>query len=392
MTDRGAWNRVFRLGVGARHIERDVDQELDFHIAMRTQKLVGAGFAPDAARAKALERFGDLRSIRDNCLHIDHQRERAMRRTNYLSSLRQDIAYALRTMRQNAGFTAVVLLTLALGIGANTSTFTLIDALVLRTLPVPHAEQLVTIGDPARTGGLSDGSVRNDIASYPLFADVRDQAKTLSGIYATGRTSRLDMLSESGQKEPDHPRGRFVSASYFSVLQVPAALGRTFTPDEDRVPGGAPAVVLSYAYWVSRFGADRSAVGRSVSINGVPLTIVGVAPKSFPGDIIGQRTEVWIPMMEQQALMPNSPMLDDRSKSWIQMMGRLARGATLAQAKSEITAIENRSLLDHATARQRARASKPTCARSRCASNRAPAVSRTIANFSSSRCSSSWRP
>ena len=122
---------------------------------MRAQKLEAAGFAPDAARVRALERFGDMSAIRSNCLDIDYQRERAMRRTNYLSNLKQDIAYALRSMRQNAGFTAVVLLTLALGIGANTSTFTLIDALVLRALPVPHPEQLVTIGDPARTGGLS---------------------------------------------------------------------------------------------------------------------------------------------------------------------------------------------------------------------------------------------
>jgi len=354
MTDRGDWTRVFRLGVGARHIERDVDQELEFHIAMRTQKLVGAGFAPDAARAKALERFGDIHTIRDSCLDIDHQRERAMRRTNYLSNARQDISYALRTMRQNVGFTAVVLLTLALGIGANTSTFTLIDAIVLRTLSVPHPEQLVTIGDPARTGGMSDGSVRNDIVSYPLFADVRDQSKSLRGIYAAGRTSRLDLLAESGQKEPEHPRGRFVSASFFSVLQVPAALGRTFSPDEDKVPGGAPVVVISYAYWLTRFSGDRSAVGRSITINGVPLTIVGVSASTFKGDIVGQRTEIWIPIMEQQALMPNSPWLDDRSKSWLQMMGRLAPGVTLAQAKSEITAIENRSMLDHVAAGERA--------------------------------------
>jgi predicted permease len=354
MSERSDWTRVFRIGVGARHIERDVDQELDFHIAMRTQKLVAGGLAPDAARAKALERFGDLRTVRDSCLDIDHQRERAMRRTNHFSNLRQDISYALRSMRENVGFTAVVLLTLALGIGANTSTFTLIDALVLRTLPVPHPEQLVTIGNPARVGGLSEGTPRNDIVSYPVFADVRAQSKLLSGVYASGRASRLDMLAEEAQKEPEHPRGRYVSANYFSVLQVPAALGRTFSADEDRAAGGAPVIVISHAYWLTRFGGDRSVVGRSVRLNGVPLTIIGVAPRSFTGDIIGQRTEVWIPIMEQPVLMPNSPALTERGTSWILMMGRLAHGVTLAQARSELTTLENRSLIENAKATERA--------------------------------------
>jgi predicted permease len=348
MTERSGWTRVFRLGVGAKHLERDVDQELDFHIAMRTQKLVASGLAPDAARAKALERFGDMRAIRDNCLDIDHQRERAMRRTNYLSSLRQDIGYALRAMRQNPGFTAVVLLTLALGIGANTSTFTLIDALVLRPLPVPHAEQLVTIGNPARVGGLSEGTPRNDIVSYPVYADLRAQSKLLSGIYASGRASRLDVLVDSAQKEPEHPRGRYVSANYFSVLQVPVALGRTFTPDEDRAAGSAPVVVISDAYLKKRFGGERSVIGRSIRVNGVPLTIVGVTPESFPGDIVGQHIDIWIPIVEQPVLMPNTPALTDREISWILMMGRLAPGVTVAQARNELTTLENRSLIDNA--------------------------------------------
>jgi predicted permease len=353
MIDRASRRRVFRLGVGAKHVERDVDQELAFHVEMRTRKLIATGLDPDAARAKAIQQFGDLRAVRAECVDIDYEKERAVRRTNYLSDLRQDVLYALRAMRQNAGFTAVVLLTLALGIGANTSTFTLIDALLLRALPVPHPERLVTVGNPARTGGLSEGSVRNDIASYPLFADVRDQTHTLSGMYATGRTDRLDVTVDKGQSESEHPHGRFVSANFFSVLQLPAVAGRTFTPDEDRVPAGAPVVVISYAYWQNRFGGVRSAVGRTISVNGVPLTIVGVAPSSFAGEIVGQRTDLWIPIMEQPALMPNSPMLNDRGISWLLFMGRLAPGVSLAQARAEITSIENRSILDHVTASRR---------------------------------------
>ena len=353
MTDRAARRRVFRLSVGAKHVERDVDQELAFHVEMRTRKLIAGGLDPDAARARAIEQFGDLRAVRAECVDIDNQKERTVRRTNYLSDLRQDILYALRAMRQNAGFTAVVLLTLALGIGANTSTFTLIDALLLRTLPVPHPEQLVTIGNPARTGGMSEGSPRFDIVSYPVFTDVRDQTHTMSGIYASGRSDRLDVFVDKGQAEAEHPRGRYVSANYFSVLQVPALAGRTFTRDEDAVPAGAPVIVISYAYWQNRFSGVRSAVGRTISVNGVQLTIIGVAPASFASDIVGQRTDLWIPIMEQPALMPNSPLLTDRSVSWLLMMGRLAPGVSLAQARAEINAVETRSVLDHANASDR---------------------------------------
>jgi predicted permease len=135
---------------------------------------------------------------------------------------------------------------------------------------------------------------------------------------------------------------------------VPAALGRTFASDEDRAPGGAPVIVISHAYWVTRFGGDRSVIGRSVRLNGVPLTIIGVAPAYFTGDIVGQRTDVWIPIMEQPALMPNSPALTDRATSWILMMGRLAPGVTLAQARSELTTLENRSLIENAKPDERA--------------------------------------
>ena len=194
--------RIFRLQAGPRRAERDVDEELAFHLAMRTSKLVAAGLDPAAARAEALRQFGDVAAIRTECLTIDRERERAMIRANRLDDLRQDVVYAVRMLRHHAGFTIVMLLILALGIGANTAMFTLVDALLLRTLPVPHPEQLVTIGDPTRTGSLSIGSPRTSIASYPLYVDLRDQNHVLSGLYASGRTNRLDAASD-----PRRPSG-----------------------------------------------------------------------------------------------------------------------------------------------------------------------------------------
>ena len=354
-TPRDRWPRIFRLEGGPRRVERDVDEEIDFHIEMRTRRLVDSGLDPAAARAQALQRFGDLSAVRTECLTIDHKRERAMQRANHFEDFRQDAAYAVRTLLKNKGFTAIVLLILALGIGANTAMFTLVDALLLRTLPVPEAERLVTIGDPTRTGSLSEGSPRSDLASYPLYADVRAGNHSLTGLYASGRAGRLDVIIDRDSAgsirpgaEAEHPHGRFVSGNYFSVLQVHSSLGRTFAADEDRVPGDDPVVVISHDYWQHRFAGDRSAIGRTITVNGTPLTIIGVGPAGFTGDIVGQPFDMWIPLMMQPSVMPHTEWMEDRGISWLLMMGRLKPGISIEQARSDIAAVMKRSLVDNA--------------------------------------------
>src|SRR5689334_9815401 len=160
--------RVFRLGFG-RSLAREVDDELAFHIEMRTRQLVAKGLTAEQARREALRQFGDMTSVRQDCLTMDQQRERAVHRANLFADLRQDIGFSLRTLRRNPSFTALVVLTLAIGIGANTAIFTLIDAVLLRTLPVREAEQLVAIGVPTRVNSLSTGGPRTDLLSYPLY-------------------------------------------------------------------------------------------------------------------------------------------------------------------------------------------------------------------------------
>ena len=353
--------RRFRLDLGAQRAERDVNEEIEFHIGMRARKLADAGLDPVAARAEAERQFGDPRCVRDECVTIDRARVRAAERANHLSDLRQDIRFAWRTMRANKAATLTMVVILALGMGANTATFTLIDALLLRTLPIPHPERLVSIGDPRRTGSLSEGTPHSDIASYPLYADVRDENHVLSGLYATGRTGRVDVRvagdpasagADSGTAgdEPEHPRARLVSGNYFSVLRVPAVAGRTFTGDEDRAPGADPVVVISHDWWQQRFAGARSAIGRSITINGAPLTIIGVAPPGFTGDIVGQPTDIWIPLMMQPAIMPHRDWLADRQTSWLLLMGRLKPGVSLEQARTQLSEIERRSLVAHASA------------------------------------------
>jgi predicted permease len=272
-----------------------------------------------------------------------------------LGNLQQDVAYAFRTLRQNPAFAGVVILILALGIGANTATFSVIDALMLRPLPVNHPEALVTIGDPRATGRLSEGTPQSDIASYPLYTDIRDGTHVLTGLYATGRTNRLDVVidhapasARPGPTEAEHPHGRFVTGNFFSVLGIGAAVGRTFAATEDRVIGADPVVVISSAYWRKRFAGGPGAVGRTITIDGASFVIVGVAKEGFTGDIVGQPTDVWIPVTMQPVVMPNSPWLTDRTVSWLLLMGRLAPGVSLEAARASLSVLETRSLLDNA--------------------------------------------
>lgn len=339
----------FRLEAGAKRVEQDVDAEIEFHLAMRSKKLAAEGLDPAVARERALALFGDLRAVRRECLLIDHERERSVNRRDYLGALRQDAVHALRVLRANRGFSLVMLLILALGIGANTAVFSLIDALMRRSLPVPHPEQLVTIGDPRRSNGMSTGSPRVDLFSYPLYADLRDATRVMSGLYASGHTGRLDALVAQGDGV-EHPVGRLVSGNYFDVLQVPAAAGRTFSRAEDQAPGRDAVAVISHEYWQRRFAGDPSVIGRTITLNRTPLTIVGVAQKGWTGDVVGQRTDIWIPLMMQELLIPHRPWLGDRGASWLLLMGRLAPGATLERARSEFTNLIRTSLTRNPTA------------------------------------------
>lgn len=343
------WRRAFRIRRGKRDVARDVNAEIEFHVEMRTRKLIAAGLEPAAARERALAQFGDLPAVRDECLTIDYQRERAMKISDAAAALRQDLRFAVRALRKQPSFTITAVLLLAIGIGANTAMFTLVDALLIRALPVAHPEQLVSMGNRDAVGNSWSGSPMTDYVSYPVFTDLKDRNTVLSDIYATGGASGLD-VSMTGATEParaEHPRARLVSGTFFHVLGAPSIIGRTFSAEEDRVPGGEPYAVLSYDYWKTRFAGDESVVGRTISANGVPITIIGVTGPRFTGDIVGGGTDLWLPIAMQPALWPTHKRLDDRSSSWLLIMGRLKPGVTLPQARAELAAIETQSIRAH---------------------------------------------
>src|SRR5579862_9332124 len=208
-----------------------------------------------------------------------------LNRGESMGPLWQEIRYGLRQLGRNPGFTAVAVLTLDLGIGANTAIFSLINAVLLKTLPVAHPEELVLLR-------WESAHVKTDYLPYPTFKHLRDHTQAFNGMFAFCSLA----LATSVDGAPSITAGQLVSGNFFSMLGVQPAVGRTFTLDEDRIPGGDPVAVISYRYWKRQFGLDPAAVGKSITLNGVPFTIVGVAPPGFEGVTVGDTRDIWIPM------------------------------------------------------------------------------------------------
>ena len=264
----------------------------------------------------------------------------------WIEELANDLDYAVRLLRRSPGFTTMAVASLALGIGANTAIFTLLNAVMVRPLPVRSPEELVTVGDPSRPTALREGGPMLDILSYPLYQRLRDQNRAFTGLLASGRAGRIEMTADGGAMEV--VRGRLVSGNYFEVLGVSPTVGRALSSDDDRVPGGSPAIVISDDFWERRFGRDLRILGQSVRLNGSSFNIVGVGARGFTGDVVGSPTDVWIPASMQAQVNPGHPRLERRDSNWLLAMGRLRPGVSLAQARAEMTRLAQDALIDFA--------------------------------------------
>lgn len=316
-------------------LDRDFSDEVQSHLQMLTDEFAARGLSPaDAHRAAAL-RLGALPQLREAY--------RDRRGLPVLDQLAADVRYALRLFRKNPGFTIAAAVTLALGIGANTAIFTVVDALLIRSLPVDAPDSLVTIGDPLRVGAWSNGTPRTDVFSYPLYQEVRDHSVVFSSVLAS---ARLDDAAMEIDGAPEPVAGRLVTSNYFETLGVRPALGRLFAAGDDTAPGADPFLVISYDYWQRRFGGNAAIVGRLIRLKHVPLTIIGVAPPGFFGEVVGARADVWAPMMMEPALMPGRDFLKTPDISALQVMARLKPGVTLAQARANVNAVAQHALTE----------------------------------------------
>ena len=246
-----------------------------------------------------------------------------------MRSLINDIRYGLRNFAKRPGFTAIAIVTLALGIGANTAIFSLVNTVLLRPLPVPHPEELTEVYGTFHNG--ADYTIQ----SYLNYKDYRDRNDVFSGLIAY----RFAPMSISHESRNERIWGYLVSGNYFDVLGVQPFLGRYFTPEEDRTPGAYPLAVISYGCWQKRFASDRGIVGRALSLNGRTFTVIGVAPQGFNGTEVAYGPEIFVPMAMAHEVEPGSNWLESRDSDNLFVVGRLKPGVTTAQAEKALAAI-----------------------------------------------------
>lgn len=301
-------------------LESDLDRELKYHVDRRVTDLIHSGLPePEARRRVALE-LGGATQVREEV--------RDIWLTRWLRDFVYDLRFSARSFRRSPSFTATAVLSLALGIGATTALYSLIDQVVLRALPVDHPERLVLIDWIGFQNAETMGT--RNLMSYPIFLDLQQHKEFFDGVFC--RAATTINLSMTG--EPKLTAAELVSGTYFSVLGVSPALGRLFTIDDDQASGSSPVVVLSYDFWKNQFGSEQDIVGRKVLVNHYPMTIVGVAAPTFHGIDVGEVPSVWIPaVMSAQAIPGFKTMLDRRTR-WVQILGRLKQNVSLAQAQT----------------------------------------------------------
>jgi predicted permease len=268
-----------------------------------------------------------------------------------MTRLWQDLRYALRTLRRAPLFTSIALLSLALGIGANTAIFSLIQQLILQPLPVKHPEQLVMLAGRGRHYGGNNG---RDKLSYPMYQDLRDRNQVFSGMFCAYQMN----VSASYEGRSELLRAEMVSGNYFPVLGIGAAIGRTFQASDDLIQGGHPLAVLSYAYWKSRFAGDPHILGKSIVVNGFPLTVIGVSQAGFNGVLPGYAPQIRIPVTMIDSLpRSDNQRLNDRRFRWAMVFGRMKPGLTIAKAQAGLQPLFHDILRTEVQQKQFAKAS-----------------------------------
>jgi predicted permease len=265
--------------------------------------------------------------------------------------MRQDLRHAIRILAATPGFTAVAVLSLALGIGANTAIFSLLDSVLLKALPVRNPHELVMLTDPEETGTMIGSQVGEDrsLLTYPEFLDLQTGTSQSFTALLASDSAMKEVTARIGRGEPETINVRMVSASYFSTLGVPMAVGRSTDSGSEPAPGTVPNAVISHAFWQRHFAGGSDVIGRTISLHSGALTIVGVAPDWFYGETVGERPDVWAPLAMQALVLPGRDWLHDKPGSaekvmWLHVFGRLRPGVSRDTALANANVVFQQSL------------------------------------------------
>ncbi len=314
-------SRLARVFFAAR-LDRELDEEQRFHLEARADQLVRQGVTPEDAAAEAARRFGNPLLLREQ--------SRDVKLLPWLESVVQDVRYTVRSLQRSRGFTVVSTLTLALGIGATTAIFGVMDAILLRPLPVEDPAALVLL----RPGGFQ----------YPAFREFHTRTDLFVDLFATSGVTPLDVEVNAGVREPSTVS--LVSGSFFTTLGVRPALGRVFDAGDDRAAGEHPVAVVSHGYWQRRLGGDAAIVDRVIRIGGVPLTIIGVAPAGFFGEQVGAAPDMWVPLTMWGQIVTGRNLLESPRAGWLRIIARMRPEISAAAAQPVLTEHYRRILTD----------------------------------------------
>jgi predicted permease len=323
------WNYKLPLRIRSlfdrQNADHELDEELQYHVEQKTQQKIAAGMTPQEARRAARLQMGGLEKRKEEC--------RDARQVNWLQDLLQDIQYGLRILRKSPGVTVVVVIAIALGVGANTAIFSVVNGFLLRPLPVPSPEQIMVLaiqqeGAPVGSSGFS----------YPEFVDFRKQADTVADIFGIV----LGTVQFTANDQSEECSANYVSGNFFSALGLQPAAGRLYLPSEAETPGEPLVVVLGYGYWQKILHGDPRAIGKQILINGKSATIIGVVPRQFQGMYSIFETQVYLPMSAMLQEESASLFWDNRDRRGILAFGRLKPGISLRQTQSSLDVITAR--------------------------------------------------
>jgi predicted permease len=305
-----------------RRVEAELEEELRFHLERKIEDGIARGLSPEEARRQAMRAMDGLEQRKEEM--------RDARRVHWLTDFIDDVRFAVRSLRRTPGLTALVVITLALGIGMTSTPFSMVDALILRPYPVPDPGRVVTLVSTSRDNAF-------ETFSYREYLDIRDHAKSYDGVVASAMPQSVGFSAEPGAT-PRVRGGMMVSGNYFRVLGVEPQLGRAFRDDEDQAPGRDAVIVLGPDFWKHEFAGDPAVVGRTVRLNGKDFTVIGVAPDAFKGMFIFMRPDFYMPLAMAPVFStdPQKKFFEDRDDRELNVKARLKEDVTLGQAGNEL--------------------------------------------------------